>query len=63
MISYKPMPTIRSQIKKLKKAIQNGDDNPFLYKEEELRFMKNKLREIVDANRRMEKEDKGGFGV
>jgi hypothetical protein len=57
------MTTLDSQIKKLKKAIKAGEDNPFLYKDNELWFMKRKLREIVDVQQRYKKEQKNGFGV
>jgi hypothetical protein len=55
--------SIRNKIKKLKRAIKAGNENPFLYKGEELRFMKRKLREIVDIMQRYDKEEKNGFGV
>lgn len=57
------MTTLKGQIKQLKKAIKRGDANPFIYKDEELRFMKQKLRQIVELNARMVKEQKNGFGV
>ena len=57
------MTTIKAQIKQLKKAIKKGDENPFIYKEDELIFMKKKLREIVALNQRLTKEQKSGFGV
>lgn len=57
------MTTIKAQIKQLKKAIKKGDENPFIYKEDELIFMKKKLREIVALNQRLTKEQKNGFGV
>ena len=57
------MTTIKGQIKQLKKAIKRGDANPFIYKDEELHFMKQKLRQITELNARMVKEQKGGFGV
>jgi len=57
------MTTIKAQIKQLKKAIKRGDANPFIYKDDELRFMKQKLREITTLNARMVKEQKNGFGV
>jgi len=57
------MSTLDSQIKKLKRAIKAGEQNPFLYKANELWFMKRRLREIVDVNQRYKKEQKNGFGV
>jgi len=56
------MSSLKSSIKKLKQAIKKGEQNPFLYKPNELWFMKRKLREIRDVEERYNKEQRNGFG-
>lgn len=54
--------SLASQIKQLKKAIKEGDNNPFLYKTEELVFMKRSLRRLREVMDLTKKAQKGGFG-
>jgi hypothetical protein len=54
--------SLASQIKQLKKAIKEGDNNPFLYKTEELIFMKRSLRRLREVMDLTKKAQKGGFG-
>ena len=54
--------SLASQIKQLKKAIAAADDDPFLYKLEELHFMKRSLRRLQEVNQLAKKAQKGGFG-
>ena len=54
--------TLQGQIKSLKKAIKKADDNPFLYKTEEVIFMKRSLRRLKEVMQLAKKAQKGGFG-
>ena len=54
--------TLTGQIKQLKKAISAADKDPFLYKDEELHFMKRSLRRLREVNQLAKKAQKGGFG-
>lgn len=54
--------SLANQIKQLKKAIKEGDNNPFLYKTEELIFMKRSLRRLREVMDLTKKAQKGGFG-
>ena len=45
-------------LKNLKEAI----DHPYLYSEEEIRFMKTQLRELSESRQQFLREDKNGFG-
>lgn len=63
MITPKNSPvTLQGQIKQLKKAIKEGDKNPFLYKTEELIFMKRSLRRLREVMTLSKKAQNGGFG-
>lgn len=50
------------EIKQLKKAIKKGDENPFLYKTEELIYMKKQLRMYRHLNAIDKISSKKGFG-
>ena len=54
--------TLESQIRQLKKAISAADKDPFLYKNEELHFMKRSLRRLKEVNQLAKKAQNGGFG-
>lgn len=54
--------TLQGQIKSLKKAIKKADDNPFLYKTEEVVFMKRSLRRLKEVMQLAKKAQNGGFG-
>jgi len=54
--------SLAQQIESLKKAIKKGDDDPFLYKTEELIFMKRSLRRLKEVNQLAKIAQKGGFG-
>ena len=54
--------TIAQQIKSLKQAIKKGDEDPFLYKSEELIFMKRSLRRLKEVMALAKKAQNGGFG-
>jgi len=54
--------SLAQQIKSLKKAIKKGDEDPFLYKTEELIFMKRSLRRLKEVNQLAKIAQKGGFG-
>ena len=54
--------TLAGQIKQLKKAISAADKDPFLYKDEELHFMKRSLRRLREVNQLAKKAQNGGFG-
>jgi len=54
--------TLKSQIKAIKKALKRCDDNPFLYKDEELHYMKKSLRNFEEIYYKTLKQQQGGFG-
>jgi len=54
--------SLEGQIKQLKKAIKKADDNPFLYKTEEIIFMKRSLRRLKEVIQLAKKAKNGGFG-
>ena len=54
--------TLSSQIKQLKKALAAADKDPFLYKNEEVIFMKRSLRRLKEVNQLAKKAQSGGFG-
>ena len=54
--------TLSSQIKQLKKALAAADKDPFLYKNEEVIFMKRSLRRLKEVIQLAKQEQKGGFG-
>ena len=54
--------SLAQQIKSLKEAIKKGDEDPFLYKTEELIFMKRSLRRLKEVNQLAKIAQKGGFG-
>ena len=54
--------TLEGQIKQLKKASSAADKDPFLYKDEELHFMKRSLRRLREVNQLAKKAQNGGFG-
>ena len=54
--------TLESQIKQLKKALAAADDDPFLYKNEEVIFMKRSLRRLKEVSQLAKKAQNGGFG-
>jgi len=54
--------TLSSQIKQLKKALAAADKDPFLYKNEEVIFMKRSLRRLKEVIQLAKQAQKGGFG-
>ena len=64
--SYNQMSTIttlasvNTMIKSLKKALKSSEQDPFLYEEKEIRYMKTKLRELYIE--RQELNSGNGFG-
>ncbi len=54
--------SLTGQVKRLKKAIKAADDDPFLYKTEELIFMKRSLRRLKEVIQLAKKAQNGGFG-
>ncbi len=54
--------TLESQIKQLKKALAAADKDPFLYKNEEVVFMKRSLRRLKEVIKLAKQAQKGGFG-
>jgi hypothetical protein len=54
--------SLEGQIKQLKKAIAAADNDPFLYKNEEVIFMKRSLRRLKEVISLAKKAQKGGFG-
>ena len=54
--------SLEAQIKQLKKALAAADDDPFLYKNEEVIFMKRSLRRLKEVIQLAKKAQKGGFG-
>jgi hypothetical protein len=54
--------SLEGQLKQLKKAIKEADKNPFLYKSEELIFMKRSLRRLKEVMTVAKRAQKGGFG-
>ena len=54
--------TLSSQIKQLKKALAAADKDPFLYKNEEVVFMKRSLRRLKEVIKLAKQAQKGGFG-
>jgi len=54
--------TLEGQIKQLKKALAAADKDPFLYKNEEVIFMKRSLRRLKEVIKLAKQAQKGGFG-
>ena len=54
--------SLPAQVKQLKKAIAAADKDPFLYKNEEVIFMKRSLRRLKEVNQLAKKAQNGGFG-
>jgi len=54
--------SLEGQLKQLKKTIKEADKNPFLYKSEELIFMKRSLRRLKEVMTVAKRAQKGGFG-
>ena len=54
--------TLEGQIKQLKKALAAADKDPFLYKNEEVVFMKRSLRRLKEVIKLAKQAQKGGFG-
>lgn len=54
--------SLEGQLKQLKKAIKQADDNPFLYKTEEVIFMKRSLRRLKEVMTLAKRAQNGGFG-
>ena len=54
--------SLEGQIKQLKKALKKADSNPFLYKTEEIIFMKRSLRRLKEVMQLAKKAQNGGFG-
>lgn len=52
----------RKEIKLLKHAIKKGQEDPFLYSEEEFHKLKKKLRQLKEWKRSTIIAQKGGFG-
>lgn len=53
---------LEGQIKQLKKAIAAADKDPFLYKTEEVIFLKRSLRRLREVITIAKKAQNGGFG-
>ena len=60
MSTITTLASVNSMIKSLKKALKASDLDPFLYKEEEIRYMKTKLREL--RAEKQELNSGNGFG-
>ena len=54
--------SLEGQIKQLKKALSAADKDPFLYKNEEVIFMKRSLRRLKEVIKLAKQAQKGGFG-
>tara|TARA_B100001564_G_scaffold360045_1_gene385092 strand:+ start:10301 stop:10474 length:174 start_codon:yes stop_codon:yes gene_type:complete len=52
----------RKEIKLLKHAIKKGEEDPFLYNDEEFYKLKKKLRQLKEWKRSTIIAQKGGFG-
>lgn len=53
---------MKKQLKKLRQAIKNGESTAFLYKQEELDYMKLQEKNLTEIYKRQQIENKGGFG-
>lgn len=51
-----------SREKQMIKYLREALDNPQLYSEEEIRFMKQQLKVIQETRQQLLKEEKNGFG-
>ena len=60
MSTITTLASVNTMIKSLKKALKASDLDPFLYKEEEIRYMKTKLREL--RQEKQELNSGNGFG-
>ena len=60
MSTITTLASVNTMIKSLKKALKASDLDPFLYKEEEIRYMKTKLREL--RAEKQELNSGNGFG-
>ena len=54
--------SLEGQIRQLKKALAAADKDPFLYKNEEVVFMKRSLRRLKEVIKLAKQAQKGGFG-
>ena len=54
--------SLEGQIRQLKKALAAADKDPFLYKNEEVIFMKRSLRRLKEVIQLAKQAQKGGFG-
>jgi len=53
---------MKKQLKKLRQAIKSGESTAFLYKQEELDYMKLQEKNLTEIYKRQQIENKGGFG-
>ena len=53
---------MKKQLKALRRAIRKADSEPFLYKKEELDYMKLQEKNLTEIYKRQQIENKGGFG-
>tara|TARA_B100000902_G_scaffold335380_1_gene335076 strand:- start:1618 stop:1800 length:183 start_codon:yes stop_codon:yes gene_type:complete len=52
--------TLSLRIKQLKRALKTSEQDPFMFKDEEIRYMKTKLREMYAERRELNSGN--GFG-
>ncbi len=52
----------KSQIRLIKKALKKSEDQPFLYKDEEIHKLKTSLRKLQDEVEQTRQARNGGFG-
>tara|TARA_B100001250_G_scaffold318303_1_gene280925 strand:+ start:6791 stop:6979 length:189 start_codon:yes stop_codon:yes gene_type:complete len=52
----------KGQIRLIKKALQKSEDQPFLYKDEEIHHLKTSLRKLQDEVEKTRQIQNGGFG-
>ena len=60
MSTITTLASVNTMIKSLKKALKSSEQDPFLYEEKEIRYMKTKLRELYIE--RQELNSGNGFG-
>jgi hypothetical protein len=60
MSTITTLASVNTMIKSLKKALKASNDDPFLYEEKEIRYMKTKLREL--RAEKQELNSGNGFG-
>jgi hypothetical protein len=53
---------MKRELKNLRKAIQKGKEDPFLYKKEEMEFMERNYEKLSALYKQHQIQQKGGFG-